>query len=151
MIILFSSNQKLTLAQQQLQTDYEKVKSEESEKSHKLQELMSVDNSDYTFSLPPDNKIQYETSKTQYPSSFTRPKSPSWEEFIPYKDEINSKNSAPKCNPKLTKDALNNLKKMSKSQCTMSVFHIHTLHLHLFISLTLLLVTHRCPQYLVVF
>lgn len=36
----FSNNQKLTLAQQQLQSDYEKVKQEESEKSQKLQELM---------------------------------------------------------------------------------------------------------------
>lgn len=36
------SNQKLTLAQQQLQTDYEKLKSEETEKSHKLQELIAT-------------------------------------------------------------------------------------------------------------
>lgn len=35
-------NSKLQLTQQQLQADYEKVKSEESEKSNKLQELMSV-------------------------------------------------------------------------------------------------------------
>ncbi|CAH0555654.1 unnamed protein product [Brassicogethes aeneus] len=36
------SNQKLSLAQQQLQSDYEKVKSEETEKSHKLQELIAT-------------------------------------------------------------------------------------------------------------
>ncbi|XP_066247918.1 kinesin heavy chain isoform X1 [Euwallacea similis] len=36
------SNQKLAVAQQQLQTDYEKVKTEEAEKSHKLQELITA-------------------------------------------------------------------------------------------------------------
>ncbi|XP_050304320.1 kinesin heavy chain [Anthonomus grandis grandis] len=36
------SNQKLSLAQQQLQADYEKLKTEESEKSHKLQELIAT-------------------------------------------------------------------------------------------------------------
>ncbi|XP_019874652.2 kinesin heavy chain isoform X1 [Aethina tumida] len=36
------SNQKLTLAQQQLQIDYEKVKTEETEKSQKLQELIAT-------------------------------------------------------------------------------------------------------------
>lgn len=40
MMLCFSDNQKLTLAQQQLQADYEKVKLEENEKSHKLQEFM---------------------------------------------------------------------------------------------------------------
>ncbi|XP_063922182.1 kinesin heavy chain [Zophobas morio] len=36
------SNQKLSLAQQQLQSEYEKVKTEESEKSQKLQELITT-------------------------------------------------------------------------------------------------------------
>ncbi|XP_072376286.1 kinesin heavy chain [Diabrotica undecimpunctata] len=36
------SNQKLTLAQQQLQADYEKIKSDEGEKSNKLQELIAT-------------------------------------------------------------------------------------------------------------
>ncbi|XP_060527756.1 kinesin heavy chain [Cylas formicarius] len=36
------TNQKLTLAQQQLQSDYEKIKSEETDKSHKLQELIAT-------------------------------------------------------------------------------------------------------------
>ncbi|CAH1121124.1 unnamed protein product [Ceutorhynchus assimilis] len=36
------SNQKLTLAQQQLQSDYEKIKVEEADKSHKLQELIAT-------------------------------------------------------------------------------------------------------------
>nr|CAH7750175.1 unnamed protein product [Callosobruchus chinensis] len=36
------SNQKLQLAQQQLQSDYDKIKADESEKSHKLQELIAT-------------------------------------------------------------------------------------------------------------
>lgn len=36
----FSTNQKYTLAHQQLQQEYEKLKQEETEKSSKLQELM---------------------------------------------------------------------------------------------------------------
>ncbi|XP_074031503.1 kinesin heavy chain [Leptinotarsa decemlineata] len=36
------SNQKLTLAQQQLQADYEKIKMDETEKTHKLQELITT-------------------------------------------------------------------------------------------------------------
>jgi hypothetical protein len=38
-----SLNQKYTLAHQQMQQDYERLKQEENEKSNKLQELMYVD------------------------------------------------------------------------------------------------------------
>jgi kinesin family protein 5 len=146
------SNQKVTLAQQQLQSEYEKLKLEESEKSQKLQELMSVDVLTCKRSFPcSDNRSNYKPEPPG-PSHLKRPKSPSWEQFMPYKNEIKN-NSVPKSNPKFAKDAINSLTKLSKnnSQCSMSIFHIHTFHLHLFISLTLLLVTHRCPQYLVVF
>lgn len=40
--IYFSFNQKMTLAHQQLSSDYEKLKQEETEKSTKLQDLMYV-------------------------------------------------------------------------------------------------------------
>ena len=145
-----SSNQKLSLAQQQLQSEYEKVKTEESEKSQKLQELMSVDNLNYKRSFPCSDNNRSKINLQPSPSHLKQPKSPpAWEDFMPYKNEINS--SVPKSNPKFAKDAINNLTKLSKNgQCSMSIFHIHTFDLHLFISLTLLLVTHRCPQYLVV-
>lgn len=42
MIFYYSFNQKMTLAHQQLSTDYEKLKQEETEKSTKLQDLMYV-------------------------------------------------------------------------------------------------------------
>ncbi|CAH2013222.1 unnamed protein product [Acanthoscelides obtectus] len=163
------SNQKLQLAQQQLQADYDKIKSEETEKSQKLQELMSVAPSIKHHHSPLDTNIllhqqqkldQLHASNPRttpcpnandlYPSTpINNTKSPIWEDFIPYKNEIRSKmdkealNNAAKC--KLESD-----KMVTVNSCSMSIFHIHTFHLHLFISLTLLLVTHRCPQYLVV-
>lgn len=137
----FSSNQKVTLAQQQLQADYEKLKSDEAEKSHKLQELMSVDNLDYKRSfLFSDNK------STNLHSQSPTPVSNKWEQFMPYKNE---QKSVSKCNKKKQKDAINNFTKQLKQYPT-SIFHIHTFHFHLIISLTLLLFTHKCPNYLIV-
>lgn len=141
----FSSNQKLTLAQQQLQADYEKLKAEEVEKSNKLQELMSVDNTNYKRSiLCSDNKSLYNL-KEPFPVCLNdRSKPTVWEEFLPYKTK---RKSVPE---KKRKDALNNLAKFT-SKHPLSIFHIHTLHFHLIISLTLLLVTHKCPpQFLIV-
>lgn len=136
--LFFSSNQKLSLAQQQLQSEYEKVKLEEAEKSQKLQELMSVDVL-YKRSFPCSKKS---SNLVPNPSRSHN----NWDKFMPYK--IDFDDTVP--NQKNAKDAINNLTKLTKNQCSMSIFHIHTFHLHLFISLTLLLVTHRCPQYLVV-
>lgn len=138
MIVCFSSNQKLTLAQQQLQADYEKLKADEAEKSNKLQELMSVDNLDYKRSFPfTDNNPKYQ--------SYT-PVNNKWEQFIPYNNE---NKSVPKFNKKKQKDAINHLTKQLKLNPT-SIFHMHTFHFHLIISLTLLLFTHKCPNYLIV-
>lgn len=138
------------MAQQQLQADYEKLKTDEAEKSGKLQELMSVHVLDFERSLPSsnDNKSFSNITPTS-PVYLKKPKSETWAEFIPYK-HLNKNNSLSKCCPKSRKDTLNNLTRLAKNSEYMSVFHIHTLHLHLFISLTLILVTHKCPQYLVV-
>lgn len=166
----------MTLAQQQLQADYEKIKGEETEKSQKLQELMSV-------SL--DNKLRsklqnilkapardspnmsLENSPKNSPSkknSLMSVACPVWEDFVPYKNEVNSKiskdlkNSEKKVNLKADKNLQNYAaksetakSKCAKTLCTMSIFHIHTFHLHLIVSITLLLVTHKCPQYLVIY
>lgn len=135
-----SSNQKLTLAQQQLQADYEKLKAEEAEKSHKLQELMSVDNLDYKRSfLCSDNK----SNPTPAPKC---PMENKWERFMPYKNE--KKQSVPKSIKKKQKDAINSITRQLRKYPT-SIFHMHTFHFHLIISLTLLLVTHKCPNYLI--
>lgn len=154
MFFFFSSNQKLSLAQQQLQSDYEKLKAEEAEKSGKLQELMSVHVLNYERSIPSTNNTNKTINNQNNPSPvyIKKPKSETWAEFIPYKNlNIKNDNMSFKCCSKSQKDNLNNLTKLNKNtEYNMSVFHIHTLHLHLFISLTLILVTHKCPQYLVV-
>lgn len=135
----FSSNQKLTLAQQQLQADYEKLKADEAEKSHKLQELMSVENLDCKRSfLFSDNKSSSLNPKSHTPVYNNN----KWEQFMPYKNEK-------KNNKKKQKDVINNLTKQLMRDPT-SIFHIHTFHFHLIISLTLLLFTHKCPNYLIV-
>lgn len=147
--LFFSSNQKLTLAQQQLQADYEKVKAEESEKSNKLQDLMSVDKLTYKRSIPcSDNKFQ--NNRIPSPVYIKAPKAETWAKFLPYKNECTKEKSIPKSIKKSEKDEINQLTKAVSSNCTMSIFHIHTFHLHLFISLTLLLVTHKCPTYILV-
>lgn len=142
------------MAQQQLQADYEKLKADEFEKSGKLQELMSVHVLDNKRSIPSsdDNKSSSYNLTPSSPVYLKQPKSDTWAEFIPYKNLTNKKydSSITKCCPKSRKDTLNNLTKLAKNSEYMSIFHIHTLHLHLFISLTLILVTHKCPQYLVV-
>lgn len=137
------------MAQQQLEADYERVKAEESEKSNKLQELMSVDilnipNS--KLSLPLNTSLNKNDNKSIY-YNIQQSNSQQWEKFLPYKNEFDSFNN--KSVPKYEKDTLNNMRKL-KNQSITSIFHIHTFHLHLFLSLTLLLVTHRCPQFLVV-
>lgn len=141
----FSSTQKLTLAQQQLQADYEKLKAEESEKSHRLQELMSVENKkDSVRSIPyPDNKLLYDLSYS--PKTFA-----SWEKFMPYKndDETKSNKNVILLN-KDCKETLNTLTKFVNGQNSKpkSVFYIHPLHFHFILSLTLILFTHKCPHY----
>lgn len=141
------------LAQQQLQSEYEKLKADESDKSGKLQELMSVHVLDNERSIlsSNDNRSSPYHLATSSPVYLNQPKAEAWSEFIPYKNLNNTKyDSIAKCCPKSRKDTLNSLTKLAKNSEYMSVFHIHTLHLHLFISLTLILVTHKCPQYLVV-
>ncbi|KAI4461205.1 centromere protein e [Holotrichia oblita] len=116
---LKDSTQKLQLAQQQLQADYDKVKTEEADKSQKLQELMSVDVLNCKRSIPcsPDNKTFYLPSdpKTPDPIYISRPKSETWAEFIPYKNECKKRNMTLK-DDKSKKDELNNLTKLAKAR-----------------------------------
>lgn len=125
------------LAQQQLQADYEKVRVEDSEKSNKLQELMSVDN------------IDFKQQRSVLPLLAPPPPAPiNWVEFMPYKiktiddDNINLKSDKDRYNSRLVKN--------TRSQYALSIFHIHAFHLQLFISLTLILVTHKCPNYVII-
>lgn len=143
----YSSNQKLVLTQQQLQTDYEKVKAEESEKSNKLQDLMSVDDKNLKRSvLSSDNKFRHNLESSCPVLITQRQKAENWSKFMPYSS---GKVEITNC-LKSEKEKYNNLAKSGGSQCTLSIFHIHTFHLHLFISLTLILVTHKCPSYIII-
>lgn len=177
----YSLNQKLTLAQQQLIADYEKLKQDEAEKSNKLQELMSVD-IPFSEKLNVTNRLfhksDFNKSSHTFPHPFSShpgpksdncssgvsaadeptPASP-WSCFIAnrmghdaFERKINNSWS-PSHSPKFHKNTLNTLtKNMTIANAyphPLSIFHIHTLHLHLFISLTLILVTHKCPQYLI--
>lgn len=175
----------MTLAQQQLQADYEKLKQEEAEKSNKLQELMSVDipfSEKITLSnCDQSRNIHFDTNKHNIKNTFLRgcscpanehstTDSPSkkakcfensWSRFIPdYSDfndsildrKMNNYHWSPTHSPKIHKNTLNTLTKMTISRPFphhLSLFHLHTLHLHLFLSLTLILVT-KCPQYVIV-
>lgn len=124
------------LAQQQLQADYEKVRTEDSEKSNKLQELMSVDHINFK-------------QKRSVLSLLASPPTPlpvNWVEFMPYKDEKIDNNCK-----KSEKNLYNSqLAKGARGHYTMSIFHVHAFHLQLFISLTLILVTHKCPNYVII-
>lgn len=134
------------------------MKADETEKSHKLQELMSVELLNITNnskrSLPSTlSPTLNATDNKSFYYNIKQSNSPQWEEFIPYKNEFDGLNNKISV-PKYEKDTLNNMRKInhnnSKNQSISSIFHIHSFHLHLFLSLTLLLVTHRCPQFLVV-
>lgn len=85
-----------------------------------------------------------------------------WSRFIPdctdfnspvFQGKMNDFHWSPTQSPKFHKNTLNTLtKQMTISKPIfppLSLFHIQTLHLHLFLSLTLILVT-KCPQYVIV-
>lgn len=180
-------NQKLSLAQQQLQSDYEKVKQDEADKSNKLQELMSVDfplSEKLTNLTNGNDKINFDTNRHDLKNTFLRRctcavnenKEPqydtpskkakcfehSWSRFIPDCTDFNNSildrkidnyHWSPTYSAKYHKNTLNTLtKNMTISKPVLpllSLFQLHTLHLHLFLSLTLILVT-KCPQYVIV-
>lgn len=201
LISLFSNvhsfNQKLTLTHQQMTTDYEKLRQEETDKSSKLQELMSV---------PPNNKNCYQSIKNNKHNVSSSPLSASSPHTSPSRivnclSPKKQQNCANSDNMLLDEFDIDeqNLNKIRKNffntQCqhhtvndddsfthidnvyTMDKHHhdnephsqhhqnsksllstlcrtiplaLPTLQLHLLISLTMVLLTHRCPQYLIV-
>lgn len=157
-----------------MSADYDKLKQDESDKSSKLQDLMSVSK----YNSPINNlKNLILTKNTKTPFShqsyyhkfnndhFNDDDDDDYDDFINDEFELlkirkNLLNSS-KCN--LDKFAYqnnssclanlrNNLKTNSKSSILSSFLSaIPTLHLHLLLSLTMVLLTHRCPpQYLIV-
>lgn len=156
-----------------MSADYDKLKQDESDKSSKLQDLMSV--SKYNSPIKNlKNLLLTKNAKTPH-RPFSHPNyyqfnddhfkdDDDYDDFINDEFELmkirkNLLNSS-QCN--LDKFAYqnntclanlrNNLKSNSKSSILSSFLTaIPTLHLHLLLSLTMVLLTHRCPpQYLIV-
>lgn len=130
-----SSNQKLTLAHQQMTADYEKLRQEEADKSTRLQELMSVKNNFISSSLPcSPNRNLIKKSKLPY---FNIPLTKSCKNVLNSTTKVTQTNSA--CVP------------VSNSSYKTYSYYINTLHLHLLLSITMILVTKDCPHYLIEF
>lgn len=143
-----------------MSSDYDKLKQDESDKSSKLQDLMSVSK----LNSPIKNLKNLILTKNQK-STFSNLCHQFNDDYDDYDDFINDefellklrKNllNSSQCN--LDKFALANLKnnlKINNSKSnilTTFLSAIPTLHLHLLLSLTMVLLTHRCPpQYLIV-
>lgn len=159
-------NQKLSLAHQQMSADYDKLKQDESDKSSKLQDLMSVSKYNSPIKNLKNLILTKNTKKpfTNYYHQFND-YDDDYDDFINDEFELlklrkNLLNSS-QCN--LDKFALqnnsclanlrNNLKINNSKSSILTSFltAIPTLHLHLLLSLTMVLLTHRCPpQYLIV-
>lgn len=191
-----SFNQKLTLTHQQMTTDYEKLRQEETDKSSKLQELMSVPPNNCYQSLKNNKHNVSPSSPLSVSSPYTSPSrivnclSPKkqqncaiadnmlLDEFDideqnfnkirknffntqcqhhshPVHDDDNYKNiddvyTMKKHHHNDDSQQHPNSKSLLSTLCRTIPLALPTLQLHLLISLTMVLLTHRCPQYLIV-
>lgn len=138
--ILDSSYQELTLARQQLQDDYEKLKREEADKSAKLKELMLVSHSprrhlDKAEKEVANQQMLLKDDNRDYIISPKREKLGFGYGFWLEKAAVTEEKS---------------LSAIPKSPCPIRhSCNIHPLQLHLLISVTMILLTHRYPQIVV--
>lgn len=172
---IFSFNQKLTLTHQQMTADYEKLRQEETDKSSKLQELMSVPKHTNTNTnnkyQPKNNKLSQNTSPSHIINCLS-PKKTNKHTNNMFLDEFdideqnfnkirkNFFNTNAQYHYDYDNDCtiIDNCKSNSNpnSKSLISTLYrtiplaLPTLQLHLLISLTMVLLTHRCPQYLIV-
>ena len=139
-IVFHSTYQELTLARQQLQDDYEKLKREEADKSAKLKELMLVSRS------PRRNldKAEKEVANQQMLL-----KDDDFRDYIvsPKKQKLGFSYGASLQVEKASGEE-KSLSAIPKSPPRHSC-NIHPLQLHLLISVTMILLTHRYPQIVV--
>lgn len=124
-------------------TDYEKLKQDESTKSSKLQELMSV-----------YKKRPYYYNSDEFLDNFSLHNN---DDMNLMKIHKNIMNSNTKINQKQLFNAneciqCNNYNCSNNNKSIMSsiLCAIPTFHFHLLLSLTMVLLTHRCPQFLLV-
>lgn len=138
-----STYQELSLARQQLQDDYEKLKRDEADKSAKLKELMLVSRSPRRHL----DKAQKESANQQ-----TLLKDDADLHHIP--DYIISPKSILGLGygfgfDKAAATEEKSLSAIPKSPTPRHSCNIHPLQLHLLISVTMILLTHRYPQIIV--
>lgn len=168
----FSLNQKLTLAHQQMTADHEKLKQDEADKSSKLQELMSVSKYSSPNSLLSPNRQYYSTQFLDNLSMLNNTNNTTSRNFdlvklhknlVNSNTRVNQKSSypyysSPSYNPTSTvascmqccQYSSNSSNSNNKSLLSSIFYALPTLHFHLLLSLTMMLLTHRCPQYLLV-
>lgn len=136
-----STYQELTLARQQLQDDYDKLKREEADKSAKLKELMLVSRS------PRRNldKCEKEVANRQMLR-----KDDEFGDFIlsPKREKLGFAYGAGLALEKASVDEEKSLSAIPKSP-PRHACNLHPLQLHLLISVTMILLTHRYPQIVV--
>lgn len=196
-LFLDSFNQKLTLTHQQMAADYEKLRLDDTDKSAKLQELMSVSNMikpHPTLHSSPKHTSPHNTNNYYSPTHsinqqltpkhLMRAISPATQKYLNGPDVINNclldksrknfYNSNQRLNRNLSSQSLvlsssgdsdddyNEIEfkkrrgsltansSLLATLCRTVPLALPTLQLHLLISLTMVLLTHRCPQYLIV-
>lgn len=134
-----SSYQELTLARQQLHDDYDKLKREEADKSAKLKELMLVSHSPRRHLDKAEKEVANQQMVLKEEGDFK-------DFFIsPKKEKLGFMGF------EIEKVAAREEKSLSaipKSPARLAC-NIHPLQLHLLISVTMILLTHRYPQIVV--
>lgn len=137
-VFVHSSYQELTLARQQLQDDYDKLKREEADKSAKLKELMLVSRS------PRRNLDKAEKEVAN-------------QKMVLKEEDFGDYIISPK-KERLSFMGLDIEKAAAREEKSLSAIpkssprhtcNIHPLQLHLLISVTMILLTHRYPQIVV--
>lgn len=138
-VFLYSSYQELTLARQQLQDDYDKLKREESDKSAKLKELMLVSRS-------PRRHLD-KAAKEVANQQIVLKEEGDFKDFIisPKKEKLSFMGFEVE---KAASREEKSLSAIPKSPARLTC-NIHPLQLHLLISVTMILLTHRYPQIVV--
>lgn len=132
----------MTLARQQLQDDYEKLKREEADKSAKLKELMLVSRS-------PRRNLEKAEKEVANQLLFKEDKN--YQDYIlsPKKEKMGFGYPMGLDFDKAPAREEKSLSAIPKLPAPRHSCNIHPLQLHLLISVTMILLTHRYPQIVV--
>lgn len=141
---VYSTYQELTLARQQLQDDYEKLKREEADKSAKLKELMLVSRS-------PRRNLDKAEKEVVNQQMVLKDESEHFRDYIisPKREKLGFGYGMGLDIEKASAKEEKSLSAIPKSPSPRHSCNIHPLQLHLLISVTMILLTHRYPQIVV--